>query len=239
MLSVRLSLFRRIITPVVSGTVIMLIASTILPVALNRVDEVPETAPAAAGPVVALVTLVALVLLSLRVSGSWRIWSPLIAIAVGCVVAVPFGVYDVQPVRDAGWVGLPEAGFPGLDLTPGVEFWSLLPAFVVVAMVGGIKNIGDYILVQQVSWRRPRATDFRLVQGSLNINGLGILLSGLARDGGIVAAGHSKHHALEAEYGGLGLVDERRHGDTVCSIYQATGRPAAQQVTQQEGGEAW
>jgi 16S rRNA G966 N2-methylase RsmD len=68
----------------------------------------------------------------------------------------------------------------------------------------------------------------------------------LAREGGIVAAGHSKHHALEAEYGGLGLVRERRHGDTVCSIYQATsqtetraGRPAALQAAQQEGGEVW
>ena len=68
----------------------------------------------------------------------------------------------------------------------------------------------------------------------------------LAREGGIVAAGHSKHHALEAEYGGLGLVRERRYGDTVCSIYQATdqaetlaGRPAALQAAQQEGGEVW
>ena len=68
----------------------------------------------------------------------------------------------------------------------------------------------------------------------------------LAREGGIVAAGHSKHHALEAEYGCLGLVRERRYGDTVCSIYQATdqaetraGRPAALQAAQQEGGEVW
>ena len=35
-------------------------------------------------------------------------------------------------------------------------------------------------------------------------------VAGLAREGGLVAAGHSKHHALEAEYGGLGLVRERR-----------------------------
>ncbi len=179
-LSLWLPLLRRIITPVVSGTVLMLIAATILPVALGRVTEVPETAPAAAGPVVALVTLVAVVALALRVSGSWRVWSPLMGIAAGCVVAVIFGAYELQPIRDARWFGLPESGFPGIELTPGVEFWALLPAFVVIALVGSVKNIGDCVAIQQVSWRRPRVTDFRLVQGSLNANGAGILLSGLA-----------------------------------------------------------
>ena len=180
LLSVWLPLLRRIITPVVSGTVLMLLAATILPVALGRVSEMPESAPGAAGPVVALVTLVAVVALALRVSGSWRVWSPLMGIAAGCAVAVMFGAYEVQPIRDARWVGLPEGGFPGIDLTPGVEFWALLPAFVVIALVGSVKNIGDYIAIQQVSWRKPRVTDYRLVQGSLNTNGVGILLSGLA-----------------------------------------------------------
>ena len=179
-MSLWLPLLRRILTPVVSGTVLMLLAATILPIALDRVNEVPEDAPTAAGPTVALVTLAALVLLSVRVSGSWRIWSPLIAIAAGCAAAVPFGAYDLQHVGDAAWVGLPEGGLTGLDLTPGVEFWALLPAFVVVALVGSVKNIGDCVAIQQVSWRKPRVTDFRLVQGSLNTNGLGILMSGLA-----------------------------------------------------------
>ena len=179
-MSLWLPLLRRILTPVVSGTVLMLLAATILPIALDRVNEVPEDAPTAAGPTVALVTLAALVLLSVRVSGSWRIWSPLIAIASGCIAAVPFGAYDVEHIGDAAWVGLPEGGLTGLDLTPGVEFWALLPAFVVVALVGSVKNIGDCVAIQQVSWRKPRVTDFRLVQGSLNTNGLGILMSGLA-----------------------------------------------------------
>lgn len=179
-LSAWLPLLRRVFTPVVSGIVLMLIAATVLPIALDRVSEVPPDAPAAAGPVVALATLAAVVVLSLRVRGSWRIWAPIMAIATGCVVAVLFGAYDVAHIRDARWVGLPGNGFPGLDLTPGVEFWALLPAFVVVALAGNVKNIGDCIAIQQVSWRRPRVTDFRLVQGSLYTNGAGILLSGVA-----------------------------------------------------------
>ena len=179
-LSTWLPLLRRVFTPVVSGTVLMLIAATVLPIALDRVNEVPSGTPAAAGPTMALVTLVAVVLLSLRASGPWRIWSPIMAIAAGCVAAVPFGAYDFRHIRETAWVGLPDGGLPGIDLTPGVEFWALLPAFVVVALAGNVKNIGDCIAIQQVSWRQPRVTDFRLVQGSLYTNGIGIGLSGLA-----------------------------------------------------------
>ena len=179
-LAVWLPLLRRIITPAVSGTVLMLIAVSVLPVALDRVQETAEGAPAAAGPVIAGVTLVMIVGLAMRVSGAWRLWSPIIGIGIGCIVAALFGAYEVQRVFDASWFGISGAGFGGFDLTPDASFWALLPVFVVVMLVGGIKNIGDSVAIQQASRRRPRVTDFRLVQGSLKTNWLGILTSGIA-----------------------------------------------------------
>ena len=175
-----LPLLRRMITPVVSGTVLMLIAATVLPIALNRVQEVPEGASMAAGPAVAAVTLGASVLLALRASGSWRLWTPILGIGIGCGVAALFQLYEFQALADASWAGVPRQAFLELDVTPGGEFWALLPAFVVVTVVVGIKGIGSSVAVQQASRRRPRATDFRLVQGALTTNGLGILLCGLA-----------------------------------------------------------
>ena len=56
----------------------------------------------------------------------------------------------------------------------------MLPMAVIVMWINGIKNMGDSVVVQRLSRRRPRATDFRLVQGSLYANGTGVLLSGLA-----------------------------------------------------------
>ena len=171
---------RKVLTPVVSGTVLMLLGVTILPVTFDRVREVPDGAADGAGPLLMLVTLAVTAAMALRASGRWRLWSPVIGVAAGCIVAVPLGAYDAGPVADAPWAGLPGAGFPGIDLSPGVDFWTLLPAFVVVTLVSGIKNLGDCVAVQQASRRRPRVTDFRVVQGSLNTNGLGILLAGLA-----------------------------------------------------------
>ena len=95
-------------------------------------------------------------------------------------MAAFFGLYNAQRVLEAPWIGVPLGSWPGLDLTPGPEFWALLPAFVVVTLVGAIETIGDGVAIQRVSRRRPRATDFRVVQGALNADGVGNLLSGIA-----------------------------------------------------------
>lgn len=171
---------RRIITPVVSGTVLMLIAAMVLPIAFARMQEVPEGATPVAGPCVAAVTLVVATMLMLRAPGIWRPWSLLFGIAAGCLTAVPFGLYDFERLMAAPWVGIPDSRFPGLELTPTAGFWGLLPMFLIVSLVQVIKSIGDAMVAQQVSRRRSRATDFRLIQGSIYANGVGILLSGLA-----------------------------------------------------------
>ena len=172
---------RRIITPVVSGTAVMLIAVTVMPIAVGRVGDVPPGTPAGAGPCIAAVTLGVAALLAMRATGAWRFWAPLVGIASGCAAAACFGLYDVQRVLAAPWVDLPHLpSWPGLDLRPQAAFWGLLPVFVIVSLVTTVKTSSDGVVIQQVSRLRPRATDFRLVQGGLNANALGTLLSGLA-----------------------------------------------------------
>ena len=179
LLAARLSLLRRIFTPAVSGVVIMLIAVTVFPVIFGSLTDVPEEATSLAAPLAAAVTLVTVAGLVLRGPRAWRLWSPVIGIAVGCAVSLPLGIYDLRPVLDAPWVGVPFQAWPGIDVTPGIEFWALLPAFILVTLVGAIETIGDGVAIQRVSHRRPQATDFRVVQGALNADGTGNLLSGI------------------------------------------------------------
>ena len=47
----------------------------------------------------------------------------------------------------------------------------------------------------------------------------------LAKEGALIAAGHSKHHPLQPRYDGMELIRERQYGDTVCSIYREGGEP--------------
>ena len=50
-ISLRLSTLRRIVTPTVSGTMIILLVITIVGVVFGNINDVPEGAPAAAGPI--------------------------------------------------------------------------------------------------------------------------------------------------------------------------------------------
>ena len=179
LLAWRLSLLRRIFTPVVTGTVIMLIAVTVAPVIFGSLTNVPEGTDDIAAPLTAGVTLLVVGCMVLRAPPSLRLWSPVFGIIAGCAVGAPLGLYDAGAVADAAWVGVPFRDWPGFDVTPGTEFWALLPAFIVVTMVGAIETVGDGVAIQRVSRRRPRATDFRVVQGALNADGMGNLLSGL------------------------------------------------------------
>ena len=66
LLASRLSLLRRLFTPVVSGTVIMLIAGTVMPIVFDTLNDVPEGAAPTAAPAAALSTLIVIALLILR-----------------------------------------------------------------------------------------------------------------------------------------------------------------------------
>ncbi len=180
LLAAWLPALRRIFTPVVTGTVIMLIAATVMPIVFDMLTEIPPGSPAVAAPAVLVATLLTILALALRGPKPLRLWSPIIGTAVGCVVAAPLGLYDFQLVLDAPWFGAPLGSWPGLDLTPGYQFWTLLPAFIAVTIVGAIETIGDGVAIQRVSRRRVAATDYRVVQGALNADGLGNLLSGIA-----------------------------------------------------------
>ncbi len=175
-----LPLLRKVVTPVVSGVVLMLIATTVLPFSVARLAEVPQGESPGRGLVTAAVTLVVLTVLFLRAKGTLRLWALLLAIASGCAVAVPLGLYQYETVLAAPWLGFPDRGLPGVDLAPGPEAWALVPMFLIVTIVQAIKNIGDHMAAQQVSYRRRKTIDFRSVQGAIYANGVGILLSGIA-----------------------------------------------------------
>ena len=179
LLAAWLPALRRVFTPMVTGTVIMLIAATVMPIVFDMLTEIPQGAPSMAAPVVLVVTLLTILALVLRGPKALRLWSPVIGTVVGCVVATPLGLYDFQLVLDAPWFGVPLGSWPGLDFTPNHRFWALLPAFIAVTIVGAIETIGDGVAIQRVSRRRAHATDYRVVQGALNADGLGNLLSGI------------------------------------------------------------
>ena len=179
-LSARLSLFQRLLTPTVSGTVLMLIPVTVMPAVFDLLAAVPSLTPTVAPPLCALSVVVAIAGVALKAAGALRLWASIVGVVVGSVVAAAFGLYDVDRVLDAPWIGFPSGEWAGLDLEFGPAFWTLLPAFLLVAAIASIRTISGAVAIQHVSWRTKRAVDFRAVQGAITVDGLGNLLSGLA-----------------------------------------------------------
>ncbi|MEM9658671.1 MAG: solute carrier family 23 protein, partial [Planctomycetota bacterium] len=180
-LAARLSLLRKLITPTVGGVAIMLIAVTVFPHVFPMLTEVPDGVDplSYAAPVTVLITFLVSIAVTLFASGQMRLWGPLIGVVVGVVVASFLGILDLSGVREAAWFGFPSTVVAGPDLSFDLRMWSLLPAFVIVTVVGAIETYGDGIAIQRVSARTPKPVDFKTVQGAVYADGLGNLLSGM------------------------------------------------------------
>ncbi len=199
--SARLSLFRRILTPTVTGTVLMLTPVTVMPVMFDQMKNVPGDTPMLAAPLSAAITLAVTCGITLVAKGQVRLWAPIIGIVAGSIVAGMFGLYDLDRVAGAPWIGIPTPEWPALDLRFGAGFWALLPAFLFIALVGTIQTISGAVAIQRVSSTESRAVDFRVVQGAVAADGAGNLLSGLA---GTMPLGFRPTGASMVEITGIG-----------------------------------
>ena len=179
-ISTRLSLFRQLLTPTIVGTVNMLIPVTVLPVVFSRMHQTPDEAPALGAPLTALATMLVIIGISLKGTATLRLWAPVIGVVSGSLAAGAFGLYDLGRVAEAPWVGMPRGGWPGVELDVGPTFVGLLPAFVFVALIGAIQTITSAVAIQRASWRRPRAVDYRAVEGAVAADGVCKLVSGFA-----------------------------------------------------------
>ncbi len=180
LLSWRLSLFQRFLTPTVAGTVIMLIPITVMPAILNLLSATPPDAPALAAPLSALATICIISGLALKGTGAWRLWAPVAGVVAGSILGGFFGLYDIHRVVSAAWIGLPANEWPGLHFDFGPTFRALLPAFLLVAVINAVRTISSAVAIQRISWRQARAVDSRAVQGALAADGISTLVSGFA-----------------------------------------------------------
>ena len=168
----RLSLLRRVMTPLVAGTVLMLLPVTVMPRVLATLPDVPDGSHSATAPILTGVTLAILLGMRLFTTPKVQQYSPVVAVLAGCLIAIPLGAFEFQKVIDAPWLGFPDYPLRSFHLDLGTAFWAVLPGFVIVSLAAMILSISDTVILQQVSWRRPSATDFRMVQGAHNLAAL-------------------------------------------------------------------
>lgn len=174
----RLASLRRIFTPTVSGIVIMLVAASAVPFFVDRTIS-HSLGDSGIVLVPGVVALAAGLWGAVQSSEARRLWTLPIAVASGLMVAVPMGLYDADQVVDAPWLSVTDLQWPLQGLDFGIQFWSLLPAFLVVKLTAFLKVVGDLSIISRASYRNPAALDFRKIQSGLNLYGATTLLTGL------------------------------------------------------------
>lgn len=169
-----LGAFRRVITPTVSAVVIMLVVLGVLPTAGNMMLGEGEYEGALASMAVALLTL----LIAVMGNRVLRLWSPVLGLGFGVMVAIGFGITDFSKVSKAAWFGLPPFEWPGFNLEVSPAWISVWLTFAIVTLVGAVESVGDTMVAQRASYKKPRKIDYDSVRGGLYADGVGNMLSG-------------------------------------------------------------
>lgn len=121
--------------PVVMGAIVALIGFNLGPAVKNNWNATELSGW------VALITLVAMLLITVLFRGLIGRLSIVLGVVVGYIAAVAMGEVDFSTVTEAAWIGLPAfhaVGNPFADPT----LWGLLPAFLPVVLVLIAENVG-------------------------------------------------------------------------------------------------
>ena len=116
----------KLMPSVVVGTIVMLIGFNLAPAAWNNVKEAKLTA---------LITILAIVLITVLFKGLIGRLSILLGVIVGYIAALFQGEVDFTAVNEAAWIGLPHFQTPVVD-------WSILGLFLPVVLVLVAENVG-------------------------------------------------------------------------------------------------
>jgi uracil permease len=140
---------RRVLPPVVTGPVIMVIGLVLAPVAINMAmgrsgDGALELVPQTKALIVALISLAVTLAASIRGRGMIRLIPILLGIVAGYIAGLILGIIDFSPVRDAAWLSVPAFVLP-------TWHWGAIINIVPVAIAPAIEHFGDVLAIGNIT----------------------------------------------------------------------------------------
>ena len=160
----------RLLPPVLVASVMVVIGVGLSATAVNMAFMAPAADGTssfyAVGAIVAGITLLSAVVFS-GMRGILGTVPVLLAIVVGYLVSIPFGLVDFAAVEQAAWIGLPSLSMPRFD-------WGAIALIAPVAFVTVIEHIGHLLAVGEIVGK-----DYRdMLPRSLAGDGLSTVISG-------------------------------------------------------------
>lgn len=141
----------RLLPPIVTGPVILIIGLILAPVAINMAtgktgDGAVQLVDPGVAALLAVVALGTTVFAALMARGMLRIVPILAGIIVGYLLSLPFGLVDFTPVIEAPWFAVPNFVHPEWS-------WAAILFIVPVAIAPAIEHFGDMLAIRGVTGR--------------------------------------------------------------------------------------
>ncbi|WP_320034462.1 uracil-xanthine permease family protein [Halarcobacter sp.] len=139
----------RLLPATVVGPVIMSIGLILSPAAVNMAmgksgDGAIVIVPFESAIIVSMVSLFAMMFISLLAKGIFRLVPILGAIIIGYVVSVFMGIVDFSPVTNAAWFAIPSFTAPEFN-------WQAILFILPIAIAPAIEHIGDMLAISNVT----------------------------------------------------------------------------------------
>ncbi|GGG18947.1 xanthine permease [Rhodococcoides trifolii] len=162
--------------PLVTGTVILIIGLSLMPVAANwfggGTPGVTEDFGSPANIGLGAFTLIVIIALERFGPEAIKRLSILIGLVIGTVVAVPFGMTDFSGVSEQNWVGITmpfHFGLPSFQITAIISM-------LIVALVIMTETTGDILAVGEIV---DKKVEPRQLSDGLRADGLSTVLGGV------------------------------------------------------------
>lgn len=163
--------------PVVTGTVVTLIGTTLIPVAIDWAAGGfgAKDYGSVRNVTIAIIVLMIIVLLNMYGKGLLSSASILIGMTIGYIVCIPLGMVPLEEIGKASWIELPKIFKFGVDFSPK---W-VVP-FIAAYLVTTIETVGVIKAVGEASERN--LSDEQLSAGIM-ADGVGSFMAGFLGSG--------------------------------------------------------
>lgn len=139
---------RSLFPPLVTGTVVTLIGSTLIQVGMRDFagGAGAENFGSLTNLLLGTFVLTIIIIASRYGKGVIKLGAIAIGLIAGYLVSIPLGLIDFSPVFSEGWITMPKPLYFGLDF----DFAHLLP-WVIAFIVTSIESIGDLTAIAETS----------------------------------------------------------------------------------------
>lgn len=136
----------RILPPIVTGPVIMVIGLILAPVAVSMATGAATNGAISTGTslLVSMIALITTLLVTLLGRGTLRLIPILVGIGVGYIISLALGIVDFSPVLAAPWLAVPNFVFPQWN-------WAAIIFIMPIAIAPAIEHFGDILAIGSVT----------------------------------------------------------------------------------------